>query len=276
MVGDLTSKQRGCYVMEGVTYTSYEDGSETSRKATDEEVLLADALQRVTDELRGCSRELAIERRAAQRAAAEPCPTHAAEHRQRDTLPCPWCVIDELKQGRNTLQTTVEYFNAQLRRLALVVQKDGDTAEAIVSKAIELFAEMPSEPPLDARYCPFNHKPCEPIDLAEETSETKEAPRNDRAVLHACNCGHSWREHQTPGTECAVEDCPCGYYREIERLEFAPPADPGPVQTFEPNGPERGFATMCANCGQTFGKHIAQDHHGNSSVCPVHETGDGR
>lgn len=54
----------GCYVMEGVTYTSHEDGSETSRKATAEEVLLADALQRVSDELRGCSRELAIERRA--------------------------------------------------------------------------------------------------------------------------------------------------------------------------------------------------------------------
>lgn len=48
------SKERsiGCYVMEGVTYTSHEDGSETSRKATNEEVVLADALQRVTDELR--------------------------------------------------------------------------------------------------------------------------------------------------------------------------------------------------------------------------------
>lgn len=62
----------GCYVMEGVTYTSHEDGSETSRKATAEEVLLAGALLSTTDELRGCSRELAIERRAAQRAAGEP------------------------------------------------------------------------------------------------------------------------------------------------------------------------------------------------------------
>lgn len=62
----------GCYVMEGVTYTSHEDGSETSRKATAEEVLLAGALLSTTDELRGCSRELAIERRAAQRTAGEP------------------------------------------------------------------------------------------------------------------------------------------------------------------------------------------------------------
>lgn len=30
----------------------------------------------------------------------------------------------------------------------------------------------------------------------------------------ACRCGHSFApNHQTPGTECAVEDCPCGSYR---------------------------------------------------------------
>lgn len=29
------------------------------------------------------------------------CTTHAAERRQRDELPCPWCVIDELKRNRS-------------------------------------------------------------------------------------------------------------------------------------------------------------------------------
>lgn len=46
------SNERGCYVMEGVMYTSHPDGSETSRKATAEEVLMADALLRATDEQR--------------------------------------------------------------------------------------------------------------------------------------------------------------------------------------------------------------------------------
>lgn len=48
----VPSKELGCYVMDGVMYTSHADGNETSRKATDEELLLADALLRATDELR--------------------------------------------------------------------------------------------------------------------------------------------------------------------------------------------------------------------------------
>lgn len=71
MSDSVPSNERGCYVMDGVMYSSHGDGSETSRKATDEEVLLADALLRASDELRGCSRELAIERRAAQKASGE-------------------------------------------------------------------------------------------------------------------------------------------------------------------------------------------------------------
>lgn len=69
----------------------------------------------------------------------------------------------------------------------------------------------PPQPPLDARYCPFNHKPCEPIDLAEETSETK-----SETVMSKV------REHFD-----AQRDRD-GYHSELERLEFAPPADPGP------------------------------------------------
>jgi hypothetical protein len=44
--------------MDGVMYTSYADGSETSRKATDEEVLLADALLRTSDELRVANKRI--------------------------------------------------------------------------------------------------------------------------------------------------------------------------------------------------------------------------
>lgn len=77
-----TSNERGCYVMDGVTYTSHEDGSETSRKATNEEVLIADALLRATDQLRfqtnetsgACQqyRELLAENTKLKRAAHEP------------------------------------------------------------------------------------------------------------------------------------------------------------------------------------------------------------
>lgn len=40
------------------------------------------------------------------------------------------------------------------------------------------------------------------------------------------------------------------------------------VQTFMRVGPEQGMSTMC-ECGQTFAKHIAQDHAGNACVCPT-------
>lgn len=34
----------------------------------------------------------------------EGCAVHATEHRMRNELPCPWCVIDELKRNRATSQ----------------------------------------------------------------------------------------------------------------------------------------------------------------------------
>jgi hypothetical protein len=48
--------------------------------------------------------------------AGEPCSTHAAEHRLRHELPCPWCVIDELKLNREVLITR-EQFDSELRAL---------------------------------------------------------------------------------------------------------------------------------------------------------------
>lgn len=44
--------------MDGVMYVSHEDGSETSRKATREEALLADALLRTSDELRVANKRI--------------------------------------------------------------------------------------------------------------------------------------------------------------------------------------------------------------------------
>jgi ribA/ribD-fused uncharacterized protein len=35
------------------------------------------------------------------------CVSHATEHRVRDTLPCPWCAIDELKENRDRLQALI-------------------------------------------------------------------------------------------------------------------------------------------------------------------------
>jgi hypothetical protein len=32
-----------------------------------------------------------------------------------------------------------------------------------------------------------------------------------------CDCGHNLGMHQTPGMECAVMDCKCGYFRNLRR-----------------------------------------------------------
>lgn len=42
------------------------------------------------------------------------CVTHAAEHRMRDTLPCPWCVIDELKRNRDVALQRVDALTLEL------------------------------------------------------------------------------------------------------------------------------------------------------------------
>ena len=49
-MSEQPSTEAGCYVMGGVIYTSHPDGSETSRKATPEEVLLSNALQALHDQ----------------------------------------------------------------------------------------------------------------------------------------------------------------------------------------------------------------------------------
>lgn len=54
----------------------------------------------------------------------------------------------------------------------------------------------------------------------------------------------------------------------VEAINTRRPAQETPaVRTFTAAGPERGMSTMC-QCGQTFAKHIAQDHAGNACVCP--------
>lgn len=51
---------------------------------------------------------------------------------------------------------------------------------------------------------PDPHDEREPVGPCTCGAETKPA----------CQCGHPFApNHQTPGTECAVEDCPCGRYR---------------------------------------------------------------
>lgn len=46
-----------------------------------------------------------------------------------------------------------------------------------------------------------------------------------------------------------------------------------PVRTFTRVGQEIGMSSMC-ECGATFAKHIAQDHAGNSCVCPTANRGE--
>lgn len=137
-------------------------------------------LESVWEPHRNCHKDfaahLAFKAWQAARRTVEPCPTHAAEHRVRDTLPCPWCVIDELKRNRDALQTTVEYFNAQLYRLAKVVQKDGETAEIVVTKTIEILADWPSEPPGDS------HADTERLDWLE-TTRLRAVPFSERSNL---------------------------------------------------------------------------------------------
>jgi len=65
-------------------------------------------------------------------------------------------VLRDLKAGIAEHATDVVWYSA--------IQTACDRIEEIV-------AALPA--PSAARYCPFNHKPCEPIDLADETSETK-------------------------------------------------------------------------------------------------------
>lgn len=57
----------------------------------------------------------------------EPCASHAAEHRLRHELPCPWCVIDELRRNRDNAEVLItrEQFDAELRALGERKQAEG-------------------------------------------------------------------------------------------------------------------------------------------------------
>jgi hypothetical protein len=58
-------------------------------------------------------------------AAEPPCATHAAEHRLRSELPCPWCVIDELKANRDRAVSPPSVPLFALDALRVVVQHLG-------------------------------------------------------------------------------------------------------------------------------------------------------
>lgn len=47
---------------------------------------------------------------------------HAAERRMRDSLPCPWCVIDELKRNRDSLSGQLDAAERHVRILQDQVQ----------------------------------------------------------------------------------------------------------------------------------------------------------
>lgn len=50
------------------------------------------------------------------------CATHGAEHRMRDELPCPWCVIDELKRNRDAAETTARQTKTSEWHAALLAE----------------------------------------------------------------------------------------------------------------------------------------------------------
>lgn len=104
MSEQVPSKELGCYVMDGVTYTSHADGSETSRKATDEEVLLADALLRTSDELRVANKRIesyetlrnpAKGRLVHAGSAPEPRPVHTIETKEFEERANAWHAVFE-------------------------------------------------------------------------------------------------------------------------------------------------------------------------------------
>lgn len=55
---------------------------------------------------------------------------HEAEFRMLDTLPCPWCVIDELKRGREELQCCLNHYQA---RFSLITNawRSGDNSAVL-------------------------------------------------------------------------------------------------------------------------------------------------
>lgn len=55
---------------------------------------------------------------------------HEAEFRMLDTLPCPWCVIDELKRGREELQRCLNHYQA---RFSLITNawRSGDNSAVL-------------------------------------------------------------------------------------------------------------------------------------------------
>lgn len=55
---------------------------------------------------------------------------HEAEFRMFDTLPCPWCVIDELKRGREELQRCLNHYQA---RFSLITNawRSGDNSAVL-------------------------------------------------------------------------------------------------------------------------------------------------
>jgi hypothetical protein len=70
--------------------------------------------------------------------ATEPCVTHQPELRAQSSLPCPWCVIDELKANNERLRLSATAAEQQrdeacdyLRRAGTIIAMQGDQAMAL-------------------------------------------------------------------------------------------------------------------------------------------------
>lgn len=58
--------------------------------------------------------------------AQEPCQDHGAELRLQGSLPCPWCVIDELRSNNATLRSALTA-SEKLLKEALFIMDECDT-----------------------------------------------------------------------------------------------------------------------------------------------------
>ena len=121
------------------------------------------------------------------------CVSHATENRVRDTLPCPWCAIDELKQNRDSLQRQLNLRNEQIdgyeRQLGII---DAGAECTIGSEIERLLAASRVETP--APHCPG----CVP------TMGAIHEPDCPITKDRHCRCGFT----DSDGAEVAGERCP--------------------------------------------------------------------
>lgn len=90
-------------------------------------------------------------------------------------------------------------------------------------------------------------------------------------MQRVCQCGHIWKHHETPGTECSQEGCSCSMFRpqtaEPREREWEPPPlerdfETGPAAPRESErsaeyGDTPEFLRTLAGSSEEVGQHVA-------------------